>query len=300
MYHRIASDNFDPWGLAVSPERFEHQIEWLRRARVVLPLEIFAKQLIEGTLPSQAVAITFDDAYAQTIRTALPLLTAQKVPATVFVPAALVSDQRPFWWDELARIVIGYAASEILVDGKNVPVPKPLDADARWPAGDPASTPRQRLYLSLWSTLRSRNPSEITEYLESARIRGLVPPHAGDAYVPMTAAELQSSSSDYVSFGSHALSHRPLTSLDPADRWREISESAAACTALTGTTPTSFAYPFGDYDRETADMVRDAGFTCACTTENAFTVKKTSPLMIPRIQVGDWEPSRMARALAGL
>ena len=97
----------------------------------------------------------------------------------------------------------------------------------------------------------------------------------------MTAAELQSSSSDYVSFGSHALSHRPLTSLDPADRWREISESAASCAALTGTTPTSFAYPFGDYDRETADMVRDAGFACACTTENAFAVKKTSPLHDP-------------------
>jgi len=299
MYHRIGSASFDPWGLAVSPEHFERQIEWLRRARVVLPLEIFAKQLIEGTLPRRAVAITFDDAYAQTIRAVLPLLAAQKVPATVFIPAALISEQRPFWWDELARIVLGYAAPEIHVDGKKVSVPDPLEADVRWPAGDPPSTPRQRLYLSLWSTLRPRNPSEIAEFLDAARIRGRLPPQADDANVPITAAELRSSS-DYVRFGSHALSHRPLTSLDAPDRWREISESAASCAALTGATPTSFAYPFGDHDRETADMVRDAGFACACTTENAFAVKKTSPFMIPRIQVGDWEPSRMARALAGL
>lgn len=299
MYHRIASDTFDPWGLAVSAERFGRQIEWLRRARIVLPLEVFAKQLIEGTLPRRAVAITFDDAYAQTIRTALPVLAAQKVPSTVFVPAALVSEQRPFWWDELATIVLGYAASEILIDDQNVPMPAPLEADDQWLAGEPASTPRQQLYLSLWSVLRSRNPSEIAEFLDSARIRGGVPARNDDAHVPMTPAELRSSSSDYVSFGSHALTHRPLTSLDPADRWREISESAGSCAALTGTTPRSFAYPFGDCDGETADMVRDAGFDCACTTEDAFAVKKTSPFMIPRIQVGNWESSRLARALAG-
>src|SRR4051794_40425355 len=38
MYHRIGSETFDPWGLAVQRDRFAEQVEWLVKNRAVLPL----------------------------------------------------------------------------------------------------------------------------------------------------------------------------------------------------------------------------------------------------------------------
>jgi peptidoglycan/xylan/chitin deacetylase (PgdA/CDA1 family) len=48
------------------------------------------------------VAITFDDAYAGTIRYALPELARRGIPSTVFVPPAFMPG-RSFWWDDLGR-----------------------------------------------------------------------------------------------------------------------------------------------------------------------------------------------------
>jgi peptidoglycan/xylan/chitin deacetylase (PgdA/CDA1 family) len=52
------------------------------------------------------LAVTFDDAYRGAVTIGLPALHRMGVPATVFVPTALVGD-REFWWDCLADAVYG-------------------------------------------------------------------------------------------------------------------------------------------------------------------------------------------------
>jgi peptidoglycan/xylan/chitin deacetylase (PgdA/CDA1 family) len=299
MYHRIARESFDPWGLAVSPERFARQVEWLERHRTILPLEEFARLHERRKLPRSAVALTFDDGYACSLEAAAAILEHAGVSATVFLPAQLIGRSREFWWDELARIVVEFEGTELSLDNGTVTVPAGSAEDHRWAAGDEASTPRQRLYLELWSVLRSRDLDEIDRTLDRIREQGKLHSENRDAYRRLSAEEIRSASSPAVSFGSHAMSHRPLTSLPPEERRREIRESAAACAKLTGTAPKTFAYPFGDCDGETADMVRDAGFTCACTTEPAFVIHRTPPFMIPRLQAGNWEPRQLAKVLRG-
>lgn len=299
MYHRVAEESFDPWGLAVSPKRFERQVEWLSRHRVVLPLEEFASLLTRDKLPRSAVALTFDDGYACSLRTAAPLLESAGASATIFLPAQLLRRRRQFWWDELGQIVLEFKGGELILDNQNWKVPAPTAEDGRWTAGNDSSTPRQRLYLQLWSALRSRDLADIDHTLDDMRRQGNVRAPNRDAYTPISKSDLSWAVSTCVTFGSHALSHRPLTSLGPGERRREIAESVAACEELTGTAPSAFAYPFGDCDEETAQMVRVAGFLCACTTEPAFVTGRTSPFMIPRLQVGDWEPARLAKALRG-
>ena len=56
MYHRVGVESFDPWALAVSPARFEAQLEWLARRRSVLPLAEFAALHRQGRLPRDAAA----------------------------------------------------------------------------------------------------------------------------------------------------------------------------------------------------------------------------------------------------
>ena len=45
----------------------------------------FVQRLERGTLPMDAVAITFDDGYVDNLREATPRLEAADVPATLFV-----------------------------------------------------------------------------------------------------------------------------------------------------------------------------------------------------------------------
>ena len=108
MYHRIARESFDPWGLAVEPARFAAQLEWLARRRSVLPLGEFARVHRAGRLKGNAVALTFDDGYASSLKAAVPLLERLGLSATVFLPAELIERGREFWWDELARIVLTF------------------------------------------------------------------------------------------------------------------------------------------------------------------------------------------------
>src|SRR6267378_1680428 len=85
MYHRIANEPADPWGLAVSPAHFEEQLLVLRRTRRPVPLTEFVRHLAAGRLHPSAVAMTFDDGYADNLFAARPRLAAADVPATVFL-----------------------------------------------------------------------------------------------------------------------------------------------------------------------------------------------------------------------
>ena len=47
----------------------------------------------------------------------------------------------------------------------------------------------------------------------------------------------------------------------------------------------AFAYPFGDYNVSSRDMVEEAGFLCAVTTEYGKARPGTDPLLLPRIRM---------------
>ena len=124
MYHRIGQETFDPWGLAVEPDRFAAQIAWLAANRTVLPLTEFARLHQERSLARDAIALTFDDGYASVLD-AVPLLEKHELNATVFLPAELIERGGEFWWDELSHIVLNCAADTLHVDGTRHAVPPP-------------------------------------------------------------------------------------------------------------------------------------------------------------------------------
>ena len=105
MYHRVARARHDPWALAVHPERFEQQMDWLSRHRTVLPMDEFVTLMKRDRLPRTAVGLTFDDGYVDNLTTAKPVLERHNLPATVFALGDRQSVE-PFWWDELADLVL--------------------------------------------------------------------------------------------------------------------------------------------------------------------------------------------------
>ena len=85
IYHRVLAkaDPMRPGEPTVA--EFESQMKWIRRYFTPLPLLEAAQKLAEGTLPSRAVCVTFDDGYADNEELAMPVLRRHGMPATVFV-----------------------------------------------------------------------------------------------------------------------------------------------------------------------------------------------------------------------
>jgi peptidoglycan/xylan/chitin deacetylase (PgdA/CDA1 family) len=106
MYHRIGDPGCDPWGLGVRAERFAEHLKVLRREARPMCLRRLTKELGEGTLRAGAVAVTFDDGYANNLHQAKPLVERHEVPAIVFVTSGMVGRDREFWWDELEAILL--------------------------------------------------------------------------------------------------------------------------------------------------------------------------------------------------
>ena len=83
----------------------------LNRRRSPMGMNEFADRSSRQQLPTDAVAVTFDDGYVDNLKFAKPRLESAGVPATVFVTTGQIGRAGEFWWDELARIVLGSQAA---------------------------------------------------------------------------------------------------------------------------------------------------------------------------------------------
>lgn len=227
LYHRIADEPVDPWGLAVSPSHFEEQLEVLRRSRHPLPLMDFIRDLKAGTLPEHAVAVTFDDGYADNLLAGKPRLAAADVPATVFLATGHLGRAEGFWWDELARLVLtAQGGVEVVVRGKplrfNLAGEPPLHATDSWRALlHPAPTRRQAAYVAIWQALRPLGDQERVSLMAELRAACAGVPRQNDAARAMTPEEARALASDgLVAIGAHSVTHPSLTEMDAAARRR--------------------------------------------------------------------------------
>ena len=298
MYHRIADEAFDPWGLAVTPERFGAHLRWLADNRTVLALADFAAMHRQGSLPQDAIAVTFDDAYACNAQVAAPLLERSGIPATIFLPVALIERGGGFWWDELQALALHPELPSLRVGNVAVPLGEKRDADGNWRPGKPPRTLRQAAFERLWSLLRPLNPDQLDEAMASLRAQAGGRPAPDPSKRPMNAAEVRSTASASIQFGSHALNHPWLTSLGPSAKAHEIVDSIGRCEAMTGSRPAAFAYPYGNFDEESEQLVEAAGFALACATGGTAVTPRSSLYALPRMQVGNWDSARLARALS--
>jgi len=100
FYHRVADSFPNAW--TISNRRFSQHIEWLERRFDLISLEEAQRRIRSGDSPRPAVALTFDDGYAENCDYALPLLIRKKIPCTYFVASMFVREGWPFPHDVAA------------------------------------------------------------------------------------------------------------------------------------------------------------------------------------------------------
>jgi peptidoglycan/xylan/chitin deacetylase (PgdA/CDA1 family) len=308
MYHRVGEPPWDPWALCIPPCVFREQLRELTRRRTIVSMEELASGLQAGRVPPRATALTFDDGYADNIQVAAPILEDFGAPATFFLTSAFVSGGERFWWDELARIVLGgreAADFTLEVDGTKLaaawPVQHELPQDLpTWRVGRPSSDPRRFAYERLWNALRSMGETARRTALEAlVAATGEEAPLADDPLGAPMNSQMIRSAPKLVSFGAHGRSHIPLTALPPAERRTELELARREVAALTGgAPPDGMAYPHGSFDDETRALVAAAGYEWAVTSRSArVDQRRCDPLALPRLELGYRSGRAMWRAL---
>jgi peptidoglycan/xylan/chitin deacetylase (PgdA/CDA1 family) len=303
MYHRVAEPALDPWGLAVPARTFEDQIAALRRWRRPMAMDEFVGGIGTGKLPRDAVAITFDDGYRDNFDSAKPILEAAGVPATMFLTTGHIGSEKPYWWDELALMVLGRKEpldDHIRIGSRQIDAQLPawkIGDTLAWTYTEGPRTERQRIYLELWSTLQTLSDLERAGQLE--RLRQLFgAPEATPEDLPMSTKEASLLASRHIDIGAHAETHTPLTSQCAKECERQIRQSRADCQRLTGRVPSGFAFPHGNRSQEVINAVRNLGFKWACSTEETPIKRKGTDLHdLPRIGVGRWSGAELLKRI---
>lgn len=96
-YHRVSDEYSNGW--TISPDDFESHICWLERHCELVSLEAAQQRIRSRSNDRPAVAITFDDGYAENCHSALPLLISRRIPCTYFVCTDNVLNGTPFEHD---------------------------------------------------------------------------------------------------------------------------------------------------------------------------------------------------------
>lgn len=304
MYHRVARVAYDPWQLAVWPDLFAKQIEALIQLRRVVPLDWLAAKLDQGRIPRNVAAVTFDDGYADVLVEASPILERYACPATVFLVTGAIGDACAFWWDELSRIVF---------EPHSLPIELEIEIAGRvhqWRTDDrPIGAPddrgrdgsvltRGKLHEELWRLLRPLEPGARWDALARLGAWAGIAIAARSAHRPLAAEEVRRlADPGFIDIGAHSVTHAALSLLDEQAKRSEIEGSRAACEELVGGSIHTFAYPFGDFDEATVACVREYAFACACTIAPGRVSKRSDPMLLPRLAVGNWTGDDLARRI---
>lgn len=300
MYHRVLAPDqtdlsFSASSIVVTPETFERQMRLLHRW--FNPVE--AKKLLSmlsgeiDWLPRSCL-VTFDDGWFDNAENALPILSKTRIPATIFLATGFIGTQDCFWQERLtallyeewrkqgikSTILRDVGATHLLTDGTpNVreQIRDMVTSIKGWPRADIASL-INRIAINYPS---ATSPSSVDRFMTWDDARRL-------------------QASGWVTLGSHAHSHTPLTMLTEGALNDDLAQANAILNTELGERTRLFAYPNGDHDGRTSSAVHSAGHPLAFTTESGLVAPGDNRLSIKRINISEVGTDSNARFLCRL
>lgn len=303
-YHRISESPLDPWSLSVRPEHFAEHLAVVRRSFQPRSLQDVGQDLRSGRkLHPKSIVITFDDGYADNLHIALPLLERFDIPATIFLVTGAIGSRQEFWWDELTSLLLKPNILpdqlDLSIHGKEYSWRLGKSAEYRaadyaryssWRVSQPTPSLRHTVYMQLWELIHSLPHDDQKEVMNQLRAWS-GNPSGSDVHRILNRSECaELARSGWVEIGAHTINHPSLASLSIDSQRHEILESKACLEEILRRSVNSFSYPFGkrhDYTVDTGTLVRESGFSVACSSMSGIVDAKTDPFQLPRIHIHD-------------
>lgn len=261
--HRVLPDDpadFSPNAiLQVKPDFLDYAIRRVRH----LGLEIVdlgeALRRTESETPEKPFAVfTFDDAYRDNLRYALPILRRNQCPFTLYVPTALVDGVGEIWWQALEDIIATQSAVAVTYAGETNYIATATLAE------------KNEGFDHIYHLMRAMPEADRVELIRAiagqygfdleAHCRGLV----------MNWSELKTFAAEQLcTLGAHTVNHYELAKLSAADAKSEIEQSLKVMRAQFGRTPIHLSYPIGgpaSAGPREFEIAKELGLRSAVTT----------------------------------
>jgi peptidoglycan/xylan/chitin deacetylase (PgdA/CDA1 family) len=286
IFHRVLPAPDPLFPSEVDAKRFDAMCHWVKQWFNVLPLPEAAQRLKAGDLPARAMAITFDDGYADNRTHAAPILQKHGLSATFFVATGFLDGGR-MWNDTLIEAVRACTLPALPLSGLHPTL-------AALPLG--RLQERQNAIASLIQYAKYLPVQERQHFVDAVATRAEV--HAPTDLM-MRSDQVRELRSMGMQVGAHTVSHPILRTLTRAHARQEVETSKQVLQRLLGEPVELFAYPNGkpgeDYSLESVEVVREAGFSTAVSTHWGVSSRSTDPLQLRRFT--PWDVSRWRFAM---
>ncbi len=278
-FHRVLARPDPIFPAEVDAARFDRLMALVARSFEVLPLQQAVRLLQQGALPPRALAITFDDGYADNHDIALPILQRHGLRACFFVATGFLDGGRMFN-DTVIECI------------RRSPLPE-VDLGVfglgRLPLGSPAQ--RAAAIEKVIPVVKFRSTEQRAPLL--AQLQRQCQPSSLPDDLMMSRRQLQALGAAGMEIGAHTVHHPILCQLSDAQAEAELRDGRDELRRLTGQPVTLLAYPNGlpdrDYDLRHVAMARRLGFEAAVTTASGVARPGQDPFQLPRYT--PWNPS---------
>lgn len=271
MYHEVTPRNspvFRHFGvLCTTPETFKQQVDWLSQHFEVISLDEAVRRLQDGLAgESRAVVLTSDDGWMGFHQHGVPFLHQRKLPATVYVTTGTLRGHLPWYvrWRLLLRRnghILEFLAHEL---GQFEPFPSAEEALHALRGLDIVRIEH------LWRTVVEEFLVDLSKLPQGWFI--------GEG-------EVREMAERGIIVGAHTVQHPMLThELEQSARW-EIAECRRQLQEVCGSEVMHFAYPAGDYNDKVVDLVQEAGYSSAVTTDYGWNASDANLYRLRRIDI---------------
>ena len=288
IFHRVLPKADALFPEEMHAERFDRLMAMVRRAYSVVTVGQAVALHATGQLPRRALAITFDDGYADNAEVALPILQKHGLPATFFVATGFL-DGGQMWNDTVIEAVratplLGADLGEFGVGGVHL--------------GTAAD--RRQTIDALLMKIKYLSLAERERCL--SQLLGLLAVNALPGNQMMRSEQVVQLHRAGMEIGGHTVNHPILHLLPDAEAEAEIVQGRHRLQDLIGAPVDVFAYPNGkpgrDYDGRHVAMVRRLGFKAAVSTSPGVARPTMHCHELPRFTPWDHSPQKwMGRLL---
>jgi len=290
IFHRVLAqaDPLDPD--SPSALEFAQRMKWVRNWFNVLPLRDAVGRLFDGSLPDRALAITFDDGYADNEAVAAPILRDLGLSATFFVSTRFLRGEC-MWNDQIFEALRATPQDQIDLTDLDLGVHSLSTLALRRSAIETILGQIKRLEPA-------RRRAATDEIVRISRVHDI-------PRMMMSPDQVRSLAKLGMDVGAHTVTHPILASLTANEAHTEIEQGKRELEDILARPVNLFAYPNGipdlDYAAEHARMARDCGFEAAVSTAWGAASIRSDRYQLPRFT--PWDRTRLrygVRLLANL